>query len=196
MNADIIIPTCKKHGTFTELVKQINKTRRTYGATHFTCRNESAAVNRNFGLNNTFADLIIMVDDDTGCFQDGWDKKLLMPLWENESIIMTSARLINEDGSLAYTMAENYDMASELVYCNKIPTACVGFRRTHLRFDENFIGSGFEDDDFCRQMLCEYGHDKYFAIVNGCEIIHYNEAKNQRGKYWEHNKKHFMEKWR
>ena len=30
----------------------------------------------------------------------------------------------------------------------KIPTACIAFRKTHLRFDEKFIGSGFEDDDF------------------------------------------------
>jgi hypothetical protein len=34
-----------------------------------------------------------------------------------------------------------------------------------------------------------------FVQSNRCRLIHANEMKNQKGKYWQHNRDHFSKKW-
>ena len=69
---------------------------------------------------------------------------------------MVAARLLRKDGSLAFTMAENYDLSKDYVVVKKVPTACVAFRNDGTSFDQSFVGSGFEDDDFEKQLLFKY----------------------------------------
>jgi hypothetical protein len=76
----------------------------------------------------------------------------------------------------------------------KLATACVAFRRTDLRFDENFIGSGFEDDDYCYQLRAQNPKAR-FVVDNGVMVTHLNEMKNQRGRFFDHNKRYFQQKW-
>lgn len=191
---DIIVPSCKCREDVSDMLVKIFETRTTYGMLHFTGQDISAAANRNLGLEVADESIIIMLDDDTGGFTEGWDERLIRPLVEDKNLIGVSARLLHSDGSCAYTMTEDYNLDKPLCYSQKIPTSCFAFRNTHLRYDENYLGSGFEDDDFCRQLLREYGQDKLFATVNACRIIHRNEAKNQR-KYWDRNLKYFNQKW-
>jgi hypothetical protein len=195
MYADILIPSYKPIAEGMEMIKQIENTRTTRGMVFYSAHKGSAAENRNQCLDVAKETIVIMLDDDIEGFYKGWDEDLIKPLIEDTLVIGVSARLMNLDGTPAYTMVENYDLETPLIFSPKMQTACCAFRNTDLRFDENFIGSGFEDDDYCRQLLRKYGPDKLFATVNACKIIHRNEAKNQGGAYWEHNQKHFNRKW-
>lgn len=195
MKIDIIIPSCKEPADYELQMAQIKKTRFSSGNIIFTGKKASASINRNTGLNASNTDIVIMMDDDMTGFYWGWDIDLVRPLMRDSDILISSARLMNENGKPAYTMIENYDLTVDHICSKKIPTACIAFRKTDLRFDELFIGSGFEDDDFCRQMLQKYGYDKYFVTANNCKLVHLNEAKNQSGTYWDANKAYFQRKW-
>lgn len=195
IRCDIIIPSCKSFEDGKRLIEDIRKTRLTEGNIIFTGMDASASINRNQGLNESNTDFIIMIDDDMKGFYWGWDIDLLRPLKTHSDVLITASRLMDRKGKPAYSMIENYDLTKPFHYSKKIPTACIAFRNTHVRFDEGFIGSGFEDDDFCRQMLEEYGYDKSFVTVNSCRLIHENERKNQSGIYWETNQAYFRRKW-
>jgi len=192
---DIIIPSCKHLSEVQNQVNDVALTRVSEGQIIFTGIDGSASENRNEGLARATSDIVIMMDDDMTGFYWGWDIDLVRALLTDENVIISSARLMNKNGKCAYTMVENYDLNVDLIASTKIPTACIAFRKSELRFDEGFIGSGFEDDDFCRQMLEKYGHDKYFVTDNRCKLTHLNEAKNQGGFYWNTNKAYFQKKW-
>ena len=100
---------------------------------------------------------------------------------------------MNKNGSIGLMMDPG-DISRPICEVSKVPTACVAFRNDGLRFDEHFIGSGFEDDDFCKQHKAKNPFAK-FVIANNVKLIHENEMKNQSGKFWEHNKIVFEKKW-
>jgi hypothetical protein len=193
--ADIIIPTMKPHAECEKMIDDIKSTRITVGKTIYTGLQGSAAENRNYGLQLADNALVIMVDDDIEGFLKAWDAQLIESLLTSDKCLMSSARLMNRTGQPAYTMIENYDLDVPIIRSKKIPTSAVAFfQKPDIKFDENYIGSGFEDDDFCRQLL-KWKPSGYFITTNHCKLIHRNEMKNQGGKYWEHNKKYFQEKW-
>jgi hypothetical protein len=109
---------------------------------------------------------------------------------------MVSPRLLSPDGRLGHTLADNYDTEKKYVMIEKrrLPTACIAFINDGTKFDEMFIGSGFEDDDFCKQLSIRYP-DGLFVINNMVKLAHLNEQKNQGGKYWETNRRYFLKKW-
>ena len=71
-----------------------------------------------------------------------------------------------------------------------VPTAAIAFRHTLLRFDEGFIGSGYEDTAFMNEF--NEKHPGRIVVNNQCRLIHANEKKNQGGPYWEHNHEYYM----
>ena len=75
----------------------------------------------------------------------------------------------------------------------KLLTACIAIGNDGLRFDEHFLGSGFEDDDFCMQLREKYP-DGIWLILHDVKVIHTNEKKNQAAP-WLHNRRHFETKW-
>jgi hypothetical protein len=190
---DVIIPTCKP-----EVNAQAEELRK--GSTNFfsklitTCQQASASRNRNHGLMKSEAELVIMLDDDITGFYNDWYMDFIMG-WD-DSYAMMSARLLEPSGRLAYMLSENEDMSHGNIVVEKkeLPTSCVMFRNDGTRFDNQFIGSGFEDNDFCKQLAIKYP-DKKFVINNECRLIHINEKKNQSGGYWNHNKLYFNNKW-
>lgn len=192
-----IIPT---HRPFHFVEKQVEEMQRTIslpGELIVTCSSGSAAYNRNIGLNRAKHDLILMVDDDMTGFYPGWDNDLINPMLADRSIVMISARLLKKDGTPGVTMSGNYDMSKDLVPSlnGYLPTACVAFWKSDLRFDETFIGSGFEDTDFCCFMRRKYPQGKFFNN-NKCKLIHLNEMKNQHdGDIWDRNQKYYISKW-
>ena len=187
MKIDILIPTCKDE---IELVPMITDLEGFAQGNRIitTHLKESASVNRNKALNDSDADLIIMMDDDVSGFYDGWVDDLVAPLADPD-IMIVSARLVNTDGMPAAMMFVG-DTTTDLAYVPRVPTAAIAFRKTDIRFDEGFIGSGYEDDWF---MLCMQSNNPTGRIVinNGCRLVHANEMKNQHNKYAEHNSKHF-----
>lgn len=194
---DIIIPTIK---TKEEIQKQIDDIAST--CTMFfnlipTCTNASAAVNRNIGLDRAKNGLILMLDDDITGFYKGWDKDLIEPLLTYGGTMIVSARLLKPDGSIGNFMNWSYSNSREdwiEIREKEVPTACIAFRNNDLRFDENYIGSGFEDNDICRQYQLKYPEGK-FILNNKCKLIHLNEMKNQKDDYWKHNQAYYKKKW-
>jgi len=194
MNYSIIIPTLKNLNDIQPLIEEIKKN--TVGDYELitTCENMSAAKNRNKGLNLATKDYIIMIDDDVSNIPYEWNINLCKPFMEYNNIAIISARLINADKQASAMSSGNYDMITPIISVHRIPSACIAFKKTHLRFDEAYIGSGYEDTDFCEQFK-KLDLKYSFIINNNVKVVHKNEAKNQRGHEWAKNKQIFFNKW-
>ena len=192
MNPNIIIPTCKNE---LEIAPQVCDVEGFSLDCRLivTCKKASASINRNIGLEQADSDIVVMIDDDISGFYMGWWKDLIEPL-KDKNVVMTSANLVNTDGSPAPMMFRSNSVGG-LMSVPRVPTACVAFRKSKLRFDENFIGSGFEDDDFCAQLKLDNPSGR-FVVVEDCRIVHANEMKNQHGENFEKNKAYFNSKWK
>ncbi len=192
---DIIIPTLKKFEEIEPMIMELKQTVKSKCKIIPTCMPGSAAVNRNFGLNKMKSHFILMVDDDVTGFYEGWDLDLF-ELLLREHVIMVSARLMNPDGTPGIMVGADYNLESEVIEVSskRVPTTCIMFFNDGTRFDENYIGSGFEDDDFMNQLGIKYPEGK-FLISNKCKLVHLNEKKNQGGDNWIKNKKYYLNKW-
>lgn len=197
---DIIIPSCKNIDDCKEQIENIKKTRKSKGQLIFTGLKDSAAKNRNFGLKKARSKIIIMVDDDIRGFFDGWDETLCELLIEYPRYKFISPELTAPDGGHTPMQGRIIKSSSKILYTateNIIPLACVIFRRDKkIFFDEEYVGSGFEDTDFLKQY--EEKYHMWNGITNKVKLIHLNEAKNQRGhnnEIWKKNYNHFCNKW-
>lgn len=168
----IIIPTCKTQDQINKQKLEILNTAVFNKNVVFTCQPASAAANRNLGLRMTQGHIVIMLDDDITGFFPGWDEVLLKPMFDHPEFGVVSARLTDGLGRNAHMMGDPGDDQTPVVDCidNKVCTACIAFRRSTIMFDENFIGSGFEDDDFMRQMRAKFPNDR-IVINNRCRLI-------------------------
>lgn len=182
---DIIIPTIRTEAEIAGLISEIKNSVAYELNLIIVSGNQSAAKNRNIGLDKAKAEFIVMCDDDIEGFSYGWDKDLIDAL-KQTGASMIGARLFNPDGALQVTNYRNFDLSKDLVEVEIMITACCAFKNTALRFDENYIGSGYEDTDFCRQL-----GGKFF-VTNKVKLVHKNEHKNpfdlKNGEY-------FREKW-
>jgi hypothetical protein len=137
-----------------------------------------------------------MLDDDMTGFFTNWDKILIEPLLVDSDIYLVSARLMDKNGSPGAMMHNNNNYAPGW-YPPKakfVPTSCIAFRRSEIRFDETYVGSGWEDTDWCRQLDLKFPLGKV-VINNNCRLTHLNEMKNQHGENWEKNKAYYTSKW-
>lgn len=188
---DIIIPTCRTRKEVESLVKEIERLSTAQHNIVVTGYKASAATNRNYGLHNTSGDIVCMLDDDMRGFYLGWDDDLEYAFKDKDVSIVT-ARLLNPDGSKGIMMGwqDRYPIEPNYIEIPEkyIPTACIAFRRTGIFFDENFIGSGFEDTDFCDMMPGKR------ILANKCKLVHINETKNQNGEYWKVNESYYKSK--
>ena len=150
----------------------------------------SAAENRNIGLGRVpNGDLVVMIDDDVFGAYDNFVEDLVSPLVNDKDVIMSSARLMNPDGTIGTMSGENYDIKSEFaeVLAKVLPTAAVAFRNDGTRFDERFLKSGYEDTWFCACLAKKHPQGK-FVIVNKCRLVHLNEQKGAQ-EALEHNQR-------
>lgn len=160
---------------------------------HVTGLKTSAAKNRNRGLDIAGdAPIIIMLDDDIAGYSEGWADRMVKTL-DNSDVIMVSARLTMRDGK-AGPMMYMGNIVEPICDVPRVPTAAIAFRNLGCRFDEKFIGSGYEDDDFCAK-LKEARPNGKFVINNQVKLIHFNEMKNQGGAIWNQNKAYFDSIW-
>lgn len=197
---DIIIPTLKTLDLIKDEIDEIESNTYTPHRIIATCQPESAAWNRNFGLEIANSNIIIMADDDMTGFFPGWDVALIEPLLQDPKVCMVSARLMTMDGKVGPNCASSYDLYPEWIYVKTrkdsvMPSACIAFINKGLRFDIAYIGSGWEDTDFCFQYL-QLDPTYKFVINNNCKLIHKNEMKNQwEDNLFERNKQTFYNKW-
>ena len=177
--------------------KEILETRLSSGSIIYTCTKASAAVNRNNGLNAATSDIVIMIDDDIEGFFPGWDLELIRPIKEIPDTVISAARLFNTNGSVQVTLGtERMPLSPSFIDAEhkQILSACIAFLKTDLRFDENYIGSGFEDTDFCKQMIRKFPTGR-IIVNNMCRLVHRNERKNQLDNN-NKNYQYFLSKWR
>jgi glycosyltransferase involved in cell wall biosynthesis len=186
-NPDIIIPTLKSQYDIAPMVCYVAGF--SFGCRVLaTCRKDSAAVNRNAGLNMSKSEVVIMIDDDIGGLQLDWWKVLVEPFARRpEYVGMVSARLCKRDGSNGPMMFMG-DISKQECEVPAVPTACCAIRMTPgLRFNEQFRGSGWEDTFFCQEVAHQAVTNK-ILIVNTLCVVHLNEQKNQGNIYFSHNK--------
>ena len=186
MTISVIIPTIRKEEEIAGLIDEIKDT-----ATHMTeliiaSGDGSAAQNRNIGLDKASSEFIIMCDDDTKDYTPGWDKGLI-DILEKTNGSMVGARLLNTDGGIQATNYSCYELEFPYVQVRTMITAVCAFRSTKLRFDENFVGSGYEDTDFCRQL-----GGKFF-VANTVVVTHRNEHKKPNDVK---NSAYYARKWK
>jgi hypothetical protein len=76
----------------------------------------------------------------------------------------------------------------------EVPTACVCFNKTMCpRFDEGYIGSGWEDTDFMTEIRTKQPNAR-FIIRGDVRLVHLNEMKKQ-GENYNRNKELYENKW-
>lgn len=181
---DIMIPTIRRREEIQPQIDEIRKhTRRPHRIIASCQRDVSAAKNRNLCLEYARGEFLIMVDDDISGFYPGWEDGLLAPLAADPLVCLVSARLMNPDGTVGPMCGVGRTMSQPLIEVRPrrdcvLPSAAIAFRNLGLRFDEGFIGSGFEDGDFCFQLFALNSQHK-FLVNNKCQLIHANEAKHQ-----------------
>lgn len=196
----VIIPTRKQPFEMSWLTDMIECTAGIPVKLLHTGTNASASVNRNLGLSQLSGDVAVMVDDDVDLSMSfGWLSIMLAALSRSE-VVMVSAQMLKPDGSFAYmTGIEDNGfkpkrIGETVVPSKKLLTACCAFKHCGLRFDENYIGSGFEDIDFCHQLAAKRP-DGLFLVCHDARVVHNNERKNQLGEYWKHNEAYYNKKW-
>jgi glycosyltransferase involved in cell wall biosynthesis len=180
---DICIPTLRP---LEEIRPQIEAIEQNTPEPHriiASCQNASAAINRNFCLQYARSQIIVMVDDDICGFFPSWLSWLTLPLACLSAAVMVSARLMTPDGRIGAFCGGPHNTENRWAWVPPkrdcvMPTAAVAFRNWHLRFDEHFIGAGFEDSDFCFQYL-DKDPKAEFYIANECKMVHRNEMKGQ-----------------
>lgn len=188
----IIIPTTKRREEIESLVQEIKEKTKIEYEIVFTCTAGSAAENRNSGLDMAVGDPVIMVDDDVFDLPHGWADSLIKLLGKNVGAV--SARLMGKMdrfSNIDYTKPglmtpQNNDMTKDFIEVDYyMPTTCVAFHKTDLRFNPDFKGSGYEDTYFFWQMKKRQSRCK-FIINNKCQVKHRNEKKNQI-EHWSEN---------
>ena len=169
MQVDIIIPTCREYKDLKSQINEMKKNTEIDYKLFCTCQKMSSSYNRNWGMDCSNSEYIIMVDDDISGFKTGWAKVLIETL-QDETICMVSGRCLNPDGSLALVGHCSYNLEPDIIDISKLkegilPTSIIAFKRINLRFDINYKGAVFEDADFCFQMY-EAMPGKRFVVVN------------------------------
>lgn len=192
----ILIPTCKAVTEIEPLVAELQA----YGEVVTSCRKASASENRNFCLQQVVLnEVAIMLDDDIQGFYTGWVEDLVKPMVDPR-VVMVSARLMTADGirfgPTCSRVAAAYpdEIVVPFHWPCTLPTAAIAFRHRGHTFDEAFVGSGWEDNDWCLQYQIA-DRSAVFVQSNRCKLRHMNEMKNQHGFNWDHNKAYFEKKW-
>jgi len=195
-SVDIVIPTCKPEEQIAGLKAEILSMAGMPCRVFATCLDAAAARNRNAGLDWAETAIVLMVDDDICKLPFGWAKRMVQVMEEHPHCQMASPRLMRFDGRFGIMsgLPRNDQRGCEVLPARELCTACVAIRKTILRFDEQYIGSGFEDNDFCRQLAKE-NEGAEFICIHDLQVVHRNEMKNQGGKFWEANQAYYRKKW-
>lgn len=200
----ILIPTYKSKESIQGYVEKVQSF--SPGCEVFTsCQEGSASVNRNWCLNESgiqIGEVGIMIDDDIDGFYPGWVDDLSFPFRDDfpiKNIAAVSARLMRPNGTLGETCTRCFDLSPEEIVVKSegtctIPTAAISFRHLGVMFDENLIGSGFDDNWWCLETLEKFPGMVYVQS-NRAILVHENHMFRQKGKFWEHNLAAFTKRW-
>lgn len=192
MSIDILIPTCKTELDISNMIGDIFLLNHEANVHYHSCPKSSAAVNRNKCLDKAKSEYLIMIDDDISGFFPGWEEIMVRPLVEDKHVMMVTARLMSTVNVPQKFYGYQKDMMTPYIKTTYCPSAAIAFRNDGLRFNEKFVGSGFEDTLFIDDMRKRYPGGK-IIINNLVRLIHTNEMKNQLGENYYINKKIYEE---
>lgn len=190
-NVDVLIPTCKSYDSIVGQVKEIVKNSPQVYSIHASCFLKSAAINRNYCHGKATTNIVVSCDDDIEGYYPGWLEELIRPLGEDKDIRLVSARLMNNDGTIGFMMTSKNDISQDYEAVFRCPTSCFAYRKKDFDelmgfwnkdswpFDENFVGSGWEDNAICHDLKKKFIGTK-IIINNRVKLIHRNEQKNQK----------------
>ena len=196
---DIVIPTEKSWDDLRPMTRAISVTCGLANKyVHVTGYRGSAAYNRNRGLGAATSNPLIMLDDDIEQFPENWARDLLDTFSRYPNCIMLSPQLLNPDGSPGFMMGMDEQFHPEgppdtgvtVLPSQMLLTACVVIRRNDLRFDEGFVGSGYEDRAYCDDLRKMYP-DGQWIVDHDVKLVHRNEQKNQQGEFAEKNRAYY-----
>lgn len=185
MKISVIIPTIKKMEDVVSMVENMQDMAYNQLEIIIIAKQQSAAKNQNEGLKKAKGEYIVICGDDVENFSENWDKELINAM-ETTGASMVMPRLYNKNGTVQALNHGNFALSPDYIKVRTIPSAICMFKNTPLRFDENFLGSGYEDTDFCNRL------GGSFYIVNSARMIHRNEKKNQ---FNAQNKAYYEMKW-
>jgi len=194
---DVVIPTIKPLEEISEIIDRMKD--KLYRNTNViaTCLYASAATNRNMGIMECTKPFIILADDDVIDYTPLFAEELVKVLRNDPNAVMVSARLFNQDRTPGPMMGIEMDMSAPFVEVKEraLPTACIAIRNDGTMFDEQYVGSGYEDTDFSFQLQEKYPNGKWI-VNNAVKVIHLNEMKNQHvGGNFSYNAGLFKSKW-
>ncbi len=192
---DVIIPTCKKRPEVASLVGEVRQTAACPVCVIATCLDACAARNRNAGLDLATSPIRIMIDDDVTGFPRSWVTRMVEVMLAWPDCVMLTPELLNPDGTAGPMMGAppRGGTGVEVVPSQKLVTACIAIRKNGIRFDEQFVGSGFEDDDYSAQLRRAYPNGVWL-IDHDLKVVHRNEMKNQSEPF-QRNREYFERKW-
>jgi len=193
---DVIIPTCKPLDHVMGLIRDVEQTAGCPVRVCATCQPVSAAANRNVGLGWAESDVRIMMDDDITGLPVGWVVQLAAMLDMEPRCVMGTASLLNQDGKYGPMTGRppRLSAGASVIETGQMPTACVVVRRNDVRFDEGFVGSGWEDNDYCSQLRQAFPRG-LFMICHSVQVVHLNEMKGNQSALFHQNKAHYLSKW-
>lgn len=197
MRVDVIIPTCRTQPEIADLAAEILATAGLPVRLIPTCEPVCAAKNRNIGLGLADSEVRIMLDDDITGFPDGWARQLVETMATHPECVMVSPQLVRPNGEYGIMMGcqvgRPIGTGSKVVDGPYLLTACIAIRQDRLRFDEQFVGSGWEDNDYCCQQNAL--HPGCIRMINhDVQVVHRNEMKNQKDQFTA-NRQYFQAKW-
>ncbi len=201
---DVIIPTQSRPELLQDLVERIKATADYPHRVVYTGKEVSAAANRNLGLLRSGGDQVVMLDDDVTPLSLGWLQVIAEALARPE-VVMVSAQLYDLPFEGSYrrpgymTGLQDWGgvpkgSGETVVPTKRLLTACCAFKPCGLWFDEGYVGSGFEDTDYCNQLALARP-DGVFLICHDAHVEHRNHQRNQTGQFWGHNKARYESKW-
>ena len=192
----ICIPTCKPMNEVQELVDDIRATIPSDIPIFTSGYKVSASVNRNFCLMKAKTKYVIMLDDDISGFTCGWAEGMLEPFELCNNVAMVSARLMRDRRTPGIMMSIDFkfEMTFQLVKEQFLPSSCIAFVNDGTRFDENYVGSGWEDTDYCESLQRKYPQH-FWLINNNVQLIHANEMKNGQDGNYQINQRYYKKKW-
>jgi hypothetical protein len=150
---------------------------------------QCVAKNRNAGLDRATQDLTVFMDDDV-LLPAGWLSNLVSGLAKNEDIGAVSSLLIFPNGA---PQTRRPDLKSGEMWDVTAPGTCFVYSRRRvndMRFDENYLGSQWEDTDWIWQVK-ELGLKT--LVTGDVTVVHDHQIRENQ--WLVENMTYFQKKW-
>lgn len=144
----------------------------------------SVVYNRLACLAFSNAPYVLHMDDDVVFASANWDRRLLNHMKNTDDVGLVGGAIYNRDGAVygAYPnrCQEMSNVPGAIMMCRKVQG---------VEFDDNYIGSQYEDTDICLQ----YRAAGLKVLADGfVKVRHYGGGLNNGGSV---NKEYFEKKW-